>query len=277
MDDRHQNANHGYDQKPAEERVKRDRRLKGTAAGLAVLAVILTAVSVLQIAGGSRNASGEREEPIYTPEADSESAVTPDSESAETGKNSGFYSMMGTVMHLNDHTYFIQSGVDNDCSENGSEYSEGIWRIGDEADAEPELVYSVPSNMIDGLAQNTIVDLAGADDKIWYMQAENGSSTDYSMHWVTADGEETGTVELPEHDWINKVDFDDNCYYIEYTVEKEEENPVTDVWVYNIETEAEEDLSITYPENAETLELLTVSYDYIYFLISEDKPVLCRE
>lgn len=224
---------------------------------LVILAINVTAI-ILVIRDRDTDQSGKKQS-----SEDLESAQLPDE---DDGRNSGFYSMMGTAMHLNNHTYFVQAGIDNDCEENGSEYSEGIWRISDEIDAEPELVYSVPANMIDGTAQNTVCYMTGSGDKIWYFRAENGSSTDYSLNWVNAEGTESGTVELPEHDWISKVDYDNGSYIIIYTVTNEEKETSTHLWNFDTETETGEEMDIPTDQQDDSMEFLYAGNGFIYFI-----------
>ncbi len=243
---------------------------------VAVLAIAAVAFSIVSGVKLIRSAGNTKDTQEPETRGSAETAVSedlsdsyPDSD-YRTGKNSGFYSLMGTVMHLDDQTYFVQAGLDNDCTENGAAYSEGIWRIGDDLDAEPELIYSVPANVINGSAQSTIVYLSGTDEKIWFLKAENGSNTEYSLNWVSVDGKESGKAEMPEHDSISRVDFDDSCYYIKYSVEMDNENQETNVWVFNVDHETSHELSFSATRELEGMEILFVNAEYAFFLSAND-------
>ena len=101
--------------------------------GYRILSLVLALVLIIPFAAGCKASGG------------------PSGGASDGEENSNFMSMYGTVAHYDGYTYYIQSGFDNDASVTGTSYSDNIYRISDDRDAEPELIYSVPADMVYGV------------------------------------------------------------------------------------------------------------------------------
>lgn len=92
----------------------------------------------------------------------------------------------GFVTYSDGYSYFVNNpmGAENDVYQ--------IVKIGDEKDAEPEVIYEVQTSGGDGYSYQTINRLMSYDKRIYFFETDNQNIQ--ALKWVSVDGKENGTV-----------------------------------------------------------------------------------
>ena len=203
--------------------------------------------------------------------------------------NSNSRSMWGTVTHYRGYTYFTAEGLNNDCSVNGEADADNIYRISDAADAQPELVYSVPARIEAGTDQNTIFFLTGCGDRIYFYEQSNERS---GFAWISLDGSRQGIVSAPEgmeNMLMRNAFIDEGLVYCKVYTEDPEGGRRTGTMVLNLLTEKwqeyrpafldsgslQENNGIFFDSSGRFVYSLTFSHGYEYFLqgtVKDDEP-----
>ena len=92
------------------------------------------------------------------------------------------------VVYDDEYTYYL--------SEDDRGSTARIMRIGNEQDAEPEVLYEADQIKGDGWGQYPLGALFLWEDKICFLEVTNASETtaEYGLFWVSKDGKESGTL-----------------------------------------------------------------------------------
>ena len=115
-----------------------------------------------------------------------------------SGKASGFraYNNLanyGRVAYMDKYTYFINTGVNNDGSQNGNVYSEDFYRVANKKDAEPELLYSIPSVLKYGEASSYALNLVSGGGRLYYTFTTREGLNE--LRWISENGKKSGVIE----------------------------------------------------------------------------------
>ena len=146
------------------------------------IAAVLTLLTVLAFAACAAAPTGQTEDPSGGVSAvpgdptseGSASASDPSSERDEYEFT--FYASSGLISYADGYTYFVVPGENNDGSDNGTCYSDDIYRIADDAAAKAQFVASVPRVLFDDIAQVTACYLAACGDQVYYLHERSGLS-----------------------------------------------------------------------------------------------------
>ena len=164
------------------------------AGAFATVASVVFAASLMGCASGPA-APGASSDATFTPGA---ASTAPAADTSTTPlltqvPTSNYVSSRGSVTYLDGYTYFVAGGSNNDCTYNGSAESSAIWRIADASEAQPELVYEVPAEIVYGVDQDTLNCLYAAGDRVAFADASRGQ---VALRWVSLDGTQSGTYDV---------------------------------------------------------------------------------
>ncbi|MBQ9827641.1 MAG: DUF5050 domain-containing protein [Lachnospiraceae bacterium] len=185
--------------------------------------------------------------------------------------NSNFQSMGGTITHYNGYTYYIQAGKDNDGSGNGSADSDNIYRISDDKDAEPELIYSVPAEIVYGTEQWTMYGLTASNGKLWVMNTDmQYEAEDLYLTWISLDGSESGRSE--SYDLGGKkgsfipIGVDGGRYYFRGFVYTDDRASSMFQFYFDTNTETWGQIDTSFLKENEMAAFLTAGAGYLYYV-----------
>ena len=100
-----------------------------------------------------------------------------------------FASIINEVVYDDEYTYYLSEG------DRGS--TARIMRVGNEPNAEPEVLYEVDQIRGDGWGQYPLGWLFLWDDKVCFLEitdASDDGNDEYGLYWISKDGEDHGTL-----------------------------------------------------------------------------------